>query len=168
MSLDQRGLTLVEIGIVLAIIGIAAAIAIPSYISMIPHIELKNGASQVADALITTRMKSVSDGKSYNVVFDLAADTVTVSQVGGSVVSTRQLDPRVDLYAVTVDPDGVVSFSGDSVTFRPNGTADTVNYEAAYLRNSPAAGERYRVKVLGVTGKVTVERWRGGAWSGAF
>jgi hypothetical protein len=38
-------------------------------------IELKNGAAQVAEALVSTRMKSVSDSKSYDVLFDLAGDT---------------------------------------------------------------------------------------------
>ena len=166
--MDQRGLTLVELGVVLAIIGVAAAIAIPSYIRMLPHIKLKNGASEVAETLITTRMKSVTDGKPYSVAFDLAGDSLTVSEAGGPVLTSRQLDRRVDVYAVATDPDGVVSFSGNSVTFRPNGTADTVNFEAAYLRNDPFTGERYRVKVLGVTGKVSVERWTGGAWGSAF
>ena len=52
--------------------------------------------------------------------------------------------------------------------FRPDGTADTAGFEAVYLRNTPATSERYRVKVLGTTGKIGVERWTGGVWERAF
>lgn len=164
---DQRGLTLVEIGIVTAIVGIAAAIAIPTYVRLIPHIDLKNAAAQVADTMISSRMKSVSEGRDYQVTLDLAGDSVIVTPEGGGGVTARQLPQRVDLYADTSDA-GVPPFSGNTVTFRPNGTADTINYEAAYLRNDPSTGERYRVRVLGITGKVSVQRWKGGGWESAY
>jgi prepilin-type N-terminal cleavage/methylation domain-containing protein len=168
-SVDRQGFSLVEISIVLAIVAIAASIAIPSYLRMLPHMDLKNAVANVADAMVSSRMKSVSESRAYKVAFDVAGDTFTAGPVGEAASLIGSVSGRVDLYVDTSDPE-VPSLSADDIVFRPNSTADTAapGYEALYLRNRPASAERYRVKVIGVTGRVGVERWDGGNWGRAF
>jgi Tfp pilus assembly protein FimT len=185
MSRKQRGreegITLVEISVALGVIGLIAAIAIPSYISMIPHMALKNGASELSMLFTQSKMRSVTEMKYFRVIFDLTDDTRQLER--GSVVfdagsgtniiqwsveePAEKISPRVDIHADTSDA-AVPPFSGDTVIFRPDGSSDAAGFEAVYLRNTPATGERYRVKVLGATGKIGVERWAGGGWSKAF
>ena len=162
------GVTLIELAIVLAIVAVVAVIAIPAYISMLPHMDLKNAAGEVGGEILQARMRSISEGKDYTVSFDHVNDTYTVTPEGGTAVGPGNFPwKRVDIYDDGSDP-LVSSFSGDDVTFRPNGTAATAGYEAVYFKNNPVTNERYRVKVLGVTGKVKVERWMGGSWQNAF
>jgi Tfp pilus assembly protein FimT len=178
---NQRGITLVELAIVVGIAALLAVIAIPSYFSIVPHMALKNGTSEVSILFMQSRMRSISEAKYFRVTFDLANDTRQLDR--GSVVfdagsgtniiqwsvedSARKVSERVDLYADTSDP-LVPPFSGGAVTFRPDGTVDTAGYEAVYIQNTPSSGERYRVKILGTTGKIGVERWAGGSWAKAF
>jgi len=180
----EQGITLVEITIVLAVLAVMAAIAIPSYVNMLPRIELKRAATELSNAFMDSRMRSVKEVRDYAVSFDLTAETYTVmwpetdsslcdtppyfpGWAGNECRNLIALSKKIDVYADTSDP-GVASFSGNDVVFRPNGTASTAGYEAVYFRNLPPSGERYRVKVLGVTGKISVEKWKGGAWASAF
>lgn len=185
MSRKQRGreegITLVEISVVLGVIAVIAVIAIPSYVGMLPHIALKNDASELSFLLVQSKIRAIAEMKYFRVAFDLANDTRQLER--GSVVfdagsgtniiqwsveeTAERVSRRVDIHADTSDP-AVPPFSGDTVIFRPNGTADTAGFEAVYLRNAPDTGERYRVKVLGATGKIGVERWTGGTWAKAF
>jgi prepilin-type N-terminal cleavage/methylation domain-containing protein len=181
---DRQGITLVEITIVLAVLAVMAAIAIPSYVNMLPRIELKRAATELSNVFMDSRMRSVKEVRNYTVTFDLAAEAYTVKWpepdstlcdtppyfpgwAGNECRNRLSLSRRIDVYADTSDP-GVASFSGSDVVFRPDGTAATAGYEAVYFRNQPPSGERYRVKVLGVTGKISVEKWKGGSWASAF
>lgn len=166
--MDQRGVTLMEIVTVLAVVGIAAAIAVPSYLKMRPHIELKNAAGDIAGDMMRSRMRAASESRKYTVQVDLGSDTYIVVPEGGGASDTKgRLWKGVDLYSDGSDAQ-VPSLSGDTVDFRPNGTASVSGYEAVYLRNNPPRTERYRVRILGATGKVSVEKWAGGSWANAY
>lgn len=162
-----EGVTLIELAIVLAVVSIVAAIAIPSYITMLPHIDLKNAASDIGGVLLESRVRSIREVKDYTITFNLAGNTYSVTPEGGAPGPDYIPSKRVELYSDGSDP-SVPPFSGNNVVFRPNGTAVTAGYEAVYLRNRPQTAERYRVKILGTTGKVNVERWTGGSWISAF
>jgi prepilin-type N-terminal cleavage/methylation domain-containing protein len=166
--LDQRGVTLMELVTVLAMIGIAAAIAIPFYLKMQPHVELKNAAGDIASDMMTSRMRAISEDKDFTIQIDLAGDTYVVIPEGGGASDEKGRQWKaVDLYSDGSDAQ-VPPLSGGNVDFRPNGTASVSGYEAVYLRNDPPRAERYRVRILGATGKVSVEKWKGGSWATAY
>lgn len=163
-DLDHAGFTLVELVVVVAVLGLLAALSFPSLIVWKASTDLKNAAAELSDALLSSRTRSIVERSNYTVRVDYANDSYAVTP------TARGSRPwgSVDLYVDNSDPD-CPSFSGGDVFFRPNSTASPVGFEAAYLRSKNAKVQvRYRVKVLGATAKVSIERWLGGAWVGAY
>jgi prepilin-type N-terminal cleavage/methylation domain-containing protein len=160
---DQTGITLVEISVVLAVLGVLLALSFPSLKEWRRAVDLRSTAAKVAEIMLSARMRSVVERRDYLVSVDYTADVCSVSPP----VGTAQVGGAVDFYLDNTDPD-CPSLSSRNVVFRPNGTADAAGFEAVYLKSRSArVPARYRVKVLGATGKVSVERWAGGAWIGA-
>jgi prepilin-type N-terminal cleavage/methylation domain-containing protein len=166
---DQRGFSLVEIITVVAIIGILSALATPSFITWKRKFDLKNAASEMANVMFQARSKSIFERKNYTVAVDYTTNNYTVTPAGGAALQRLgRAWGSVDLYADDSD-EFCPPLSGQNIVFRPNSSADSVGFEAVYLRSQHAAVTiRYRVKVLGATGKSTTERWMGGAWVSAY
>jgi len=138
--------------------GLLAVWAAPFLQQWKERTDLRSAASKVAGVMLSARMKSVVERRSYTVGVDYAADTLSVVPSLGA----PKLAGSVDLYADTSDPD-CPPLSLRDVAFRPNGTADAAGFEAVYLKSRSAkVAVRYRAKILGATGKVSVERGAGG------
>ena len=75
---NQRGFTVIELMIVVAIIGVGAAIAIPNYIDWNARTQLRQAASEVSSQLALARMAAMNRNTSV---------TVTISTVDGSVAT---------------------------------------------------------------------------------
>lgn len=140
------------------------ALALPSLTGWKHSIDLRNVSARLSDAMLTSRTKAIVERRNYTVSVDYAAGNYTVTPTGGAGL----VEGSVDLYADDSDPD-CLPLSDQNIVFRPNSTADAVGFEAVYLRSKSSRVQvRYRVKVLGATAKVSVERWLGGAWVGAY
>jgi hypothetical protein len=130
---------------------------------------LRSAAGEVTEAMLSARTRSIVERRNYTVRVDYATDTYLVTPAGGGA-QQRLGAPwtTVDLYYDDSDPE-CPPLTGETVVFRPNGTADAAGFEGVYLRSSgDRVAVRYRVKVLGATGKVGLERWSGGTWTAAF
>lgn len=175
MQRDQQGMTLVELSIVLAIAGGLAVLALPGILRWRQSLELRRAASEVSGVLMQARTRSILERKHYRVSFDETADNYTTHIYNDAAMTSlvgtlgRQGEPwkSVDIYDDDTDP-ACPPFSSWNVVFRPNSSADAAGFEGVYLRNADIANQRYRIKVLGATGKITVERWLGGAWNSEF
>ncbi|MCP4579692.1 MAG: prepilin-type N-terminal cleavage/methylation domain-containing protein [Deltaproteobacteria bacterium] len=64
------GFTLMEMIVVVAVFSILAAIAIPSFMSLLPGMRLNGAARQVLGDLMTARMKAVKLNQRTKVFFD--------------------------------------------------------------------------------------------------
>lgn len=161
---NQSGVTLVEISIGLAIIGSLTVMALPNILRWREGLELRDAASEISGVMMHARTRSILERKNYTVAFSETANTYTSTPAGGAAVG-RFGNPwkSVDLYDDDTDPACPV-FSGWDVVFRPNSSADTSGWEAVYLRTTGSI-VRYRVKVLGVTGRIAVEKWMGESWT---
>jgi len=158
--------------VTVAIIGITASIAIPSYFKMLPHLRLKSAARDVASAMQSARMTAISKNSTQTLNFNVDNDSFSY----GSVHSKDWVD--IDIYEETgtaaADAPSLTDVSGSEikVSFKSDGTTSIPELpahntqEALYLRNLKNPGEKYRIRVIGSTGLIRLERMPAG--SGAW
>ena len=165
--LGKKGATsILEILIALVIAASLITIGMPSFVKLRSHIQLANAASELTGEMIKARMMAIKKNTNYTVAFNYTNNTFTVTPQSGTVTTFGTGWLRVDFYYDSTDPD-VPPFAADKVVFHSDGSTDveatTTGYKAAVYMKSDT-GERRRVSVIGVTGKVTLERWAGSKW----
>ncbi|MBI5694554.1 MAG: prepilin-type N-terminal cleavage/methylation domain-containing protein [Nitrospirae bacterium] len=73
--MDNRGFTLVELAIVLAVAGIIATIAIPNYLKALPKIRVNQAMADVSGLMIKAKLRAISENHAYIVVFDTSTNS---------------------------------------------------------------------------------------------
>ena len=115
--MNQRGVTLVELIVVMVIVAIGAAFAAPSVGGWLPNYRLRNAAREVASTLRLAQIKAVSCNTTYQVVFDTAQSSYIIQyqDTGGGYVTEG---------ATQVLPAGVQFNTdfGNTASFSPNST----------------------------------------------
>ena len=174
---DKRGVTLLELMVVMAIVGTMTAIAVPSYYAMLPHLRVKGASRDVAEALQVARIKAVANNTSYIVQFNYyngsPANYLSMGPMITSTTFTHELDSsHYGWNGVEIRSDWASApevFASGMVTFKSDGTASVDgnsmlgNQGAIYLL--PAShSECYRVLVDELTGKVTIQYLNGTQW----
>jgi prepilin-type N-terminal cleavage/methylation domain-containing protein len=157
--------TLVEVLIVLMLIGIIAAVAVPLYTSA-ASVQLKTAADMVACDLEYAKSMAMSTGKNYSIVFNPITESYRINDANNQVIP----------HPVHIGANYIVSFATDSrlnkvdivsTTFGSN----TVKFDylgtpfdgAGTALNSSgsvqlrAGGNILTVKVEPVTGYVSIE-----------
>lgn len=150
---SQGGFTLIETMIVVAIIGIATAIALPNYSIWLSRSELRQAVTEVQNQLLLARMAALSRNSPVTVAISLANGsvqmTVTNAATGVQVMasSSVRLPHVVDLKtgpsaAWTSVPTANVSFN--SMGMRTGGPGPTLNQELAMVNDK---GHQFALKV---------------------
>jgi len=142
--MKQRGLTLIEILIVLAIIAIVSAIAIP-IVNGVSNAEMRSAARQLASGLRLARSEAVAQRRETFLVIDIAGRRFKVDRDGREY----KLPRNVELKLFTAQQDLVDDKVG-SIRFYPDGGSNGG-------RITLAAGERkFEVDVDWLTGRVAI------------
>lgn len=112
-----KGLTLIEVAITLATIGIILAISLPIYGRLAPNITLNSSAREITADLRYAQQLAVTEQKNHAVVFDMVLDQYTVTNVASSTnIKTVDLDSRISFSEIT-------GFTSSTVTFNVTGAA---------------------------------------------
>lgn len=153
---NERGTTFIELMTVVAVIGIVAALAVPSFLGYMPQLRAKSAARDVVSQLRLARSRAVSDRRPYGVAFnvndnslftfadtnDPASQTFSLSD---SVISSDTLNHDVALSSCT--------YANNCVVFNPTGAASTSGDLQVATRDGSTI---LSINVLASTGRVRI------------
>ncbi len=131
MKAMQKGFTLIELMIVVAIIGILAAVALPAYQDYTVRAKVTEGMSLAASAK-TAVAENAANGKNYDSGWTAPAATpnvssVAISQTTGDITITYTA--AAGNGALVLRPfDGNTAFSGGTATASTVPTKGSINW----------------------------------------
>jgi len=134
---DEQGVTLVEIAVTVALIGIVATLAVPNIMGVLPRMALTSDATTLANTIALARASAISKNQYFAITFDdvndsyssktwnISSDDTDADKVADwtefKTAFTNTISARVDLY--DIEDLG----SDDSLVARPVGTVGMVD-----------------------------------------
>lgn len=90
------GFSLVEMLVVLAVLGLAAALGGPSLLTLLPGQQLDAAAMAVANELALLRAEAVRSGRRTSLVYDQEASRFLSSRAGARPLAMKALSVSID------------------------------------------------------------------------
>jgi len=174
---SERGLGLVELMVVVAIVLITSVIALPNFLKVLRSSQLSNGATQMADMIKQTRFQAIRRNTSVTCRISQISSTATqvwVDSNGNSVMDPGELQTLL-VGNVSLVPSGGVPGTtslaaaiGANVTLTPvSSTAGTYTFDARgavspaavyvqYVANTAIPSLGYRAVVVLPSGSIQI------------
>lgn len=166
--LSQLGFTLIELMIVVAIVGIISAIAIPSYLSWKPGYIARGAVSKVSGDLKRAKMRALETRRQCRVVFTTNGYQIldgnqarsssqwgNISATGvftnGTPFRTINFNDFPDVTLTEDDCSVIAAATAPTMTYSPRGTSENDSVQVRHLGIPRAV---IRVSILG---RVNVE-----------
>ena len=137
IRVGSGGFTLVEILVVIVLLGILSAIALPDWDTLFPSYRLNSGSRQIQSELHRIKMKAVSENLDYQLDFSGGATSYTIKR-DGTVMETDSLPDGIDNRNSTDTP---------TIEFTPRGTPPTSDPLQVKLCNTKNQGRNIIVSV---------------------
>lgn len=184
---NEKGMTLVELAVTLAIAGILATLALPNFIGVMPRIRLSSEATTLGSEVALSRARAISKNQEFRLSFDTVNDSYTLGLCvddetppdgcdGGDTwrtITTNNMPADIDLYEVGIynsndtiaaqlEADTVIIFRSVGTTRRTNGDHLGLGQTWRFYLQTDDAAYRKRILVE-ASGRVRTQRWTGGA-----
>lgn len=150
-KINKRGVTLIELVIVMAIIAIGAVLLVPNLGAWLPNYRLRSAARDITSTLRVAQMKAVSTNLDHRVSF-----TEGTGNAGSYVIERSTGGVWVSEGGSKTLPTGIqltTNFTNERVVFKPNSAVEMGG--SISLRNPK--GTIRTISVLLSTGRITIQ-----------
>lgn len=149
----ERGFTITELMVVLAIVGVLTVIATPNLSRWSTSIRMESATREIASTLQLARTRAITQNASIRITFDTSANTYQLQQ-RDSVDTTKWNN----IESAKKLPNGVqlVSVSGNPITFQ-SGRGSTFPGNNGTITVQNTQGKSTDI-VVAQTGRVTVRK----------
>lgn len=145
----HAGFTLIEILIVIAVIGMLSAVAIPTYSQQLPKYRLNGAARLVMSDLVVARQRAISQMQKVQVLFaaEHAYTLWTDSNDNGAIDSGETTTQALQAYGVTLA-------ANNNPTFYPHGMV--TNLPTIVLRHISNPTQLKQCMSISITGRIKI------------
>jgi len=148
MRINKKGVTLIELIVVIVIIAIGAVLLVPNIGAFLPHYRLRSATRDMVSTMRVAQMKAVSNNMEYQ---------VSISMPGGSYVLERHTgglwisegDTKTLPTGITISSNTFTNPANNAL-FRPNSSSN-----GGTLDLDNTKGNQRRITVLPSTGRIT-------------
>jgi prepilin-type N-terminal cleavage/methylation domain-containing protein len=146
--LNKRGVTLVELIVVVVIIAIAAAFLVPSIGTWLPRYRLRGAARDIASTLRIAQVKAVSANTQYQVAFNSGASSYILQKNTGGIWVNEGVTQTL--------PSGIqisnINFPGNNATFNTDSSAS-----AGSMTLTNPKGAIKTISLTAATGRIQIQ-----------
>jgi prepilin-type N-terminal cleavage/methylation domain-containing protein len=148
MKQGKNGVTLIEVAVVLAIIGIMALFLAPAIGEWLDNYRIRQAGREIVSHLQVAKIRAISSRLEYRVRFDLAQDIYYLEKNDG----VWQQEGGEFHVPRGVDIDSAVGLgSSPRVEFNPDGTCSS-----GHIKIDNENGKQYKV-IVHYTGRIRIE-----------
>lgn len=148
--MHKKGVTLIELIVVMVIIGILAAFLAPNIGAWLPNLRLRSAARDIVSTMRTAQMKAVSTNMAYRVSFTQTPPSYILQYENppGTGTWVNEGVPQTLPTGISIS---AITFSGNNAVFNSNSTASS---GSVTLQNTK--GTQRRLTLTPSTGRVTI------------
>ena len=147
--MNKKGVTLIELIVVMVIIGILAAFFAPNIGAWLPNFRLRSAARDIVSTMRTAQMKAVSTNLEYRVSFTLPSSYILQyrNTLGNWVNEgvTQNFPSGISIAAINFN-------TGNNAEFNSNSTSSSGS-----IRLQNTRGTERQLRITPSTGRVTIQ-----------
>ncbi len=147
----QTGITFLELVVVISIIGIISAFALPSFKSIYAKTRLNEGLDEIRKAINTTKSASTSSGSPVSLNIDITNKQL-IQYLDKNTAGFDSTDSILKIFTLPIQVSTMYLDSGTVADskFYPNGSLS----QSLYLKVTLSSGKSAAIKAMAATGRL--------------